>query len=240
MPINTLGEEHVKWSVSGLGHEHWHIHNLDLHIEALPQKSLLVQDTGSDNFGFTQCQLGDLPHWLIQQRIMGWIQFTDKNSYPVDLVSQLSFPKCIVATLPSHFKSDRESLLTSQTLVHPVLGSCIMQMRRTSNQQWVLIAQSTKVMSASYYSCLPLAQSIFLRKRWMMPRHKFGSCHQFGCVIDTRRHVTCITYPSVYYTPKVCIIKPKFCVWAAPRRAWRWWDTSWWGNWAVREKNCTV
>jgi hypothetical protein len=62
MPINTLGEEHVKSSVWGLGHEHWQIHNLDLQIEALPQKSLLVQVTGSDNFGFTQCQLGDLPH----------------------------------------------------------------------------------------------------------------------------------------------------------------------------------
>jgi hypothetical protein len=49
-------------SVSGLCHEHWHIHNLDLHIEALPQKSLLVQVTGSNNFGFTQCQLGDMPH----------------------------------------------------------------------------------------------------------------------------------------------------------------------------------
>jgi hypothetical protein len=42
MPVNTLGEEHVKLSVSGLGHEHWHIHNLDLQIEALAQKSLLV------------------------------------------------------------------------------------------------------------------------------------------------------------------------------------------------------
>jgi hypothetical protein len=172
MPVYKLGEEHVKSSVSGLGHEHWHIHTPDLHIEALPQKSLFVQVTGSDNFGFTQCQLGELPHWLIQQRIMEWIQFTE-NAYPEDLDSELSFPKCLVATLPNHFKSDRESLLTRQTLIHPVLGSCIMQMRRTSNRQWVLIAESTKVMSASYFSSLPLAQSIFLRKGWMMPRHKF-------------------------------------------------------------------
>ncbi len=88
----------------------------------------------------------------------------------------------------------------------------------------------------------PWANPSFWEKDgWWCPDTNFGSCHQFGCVIDTRRHVTRITHPSVYYTPKVCILKPKICVWAAPRCVWWWWDTSCWGNWAVREKKfCTV
>ncbi len=36
---------------------------------------------------------------------------------------------------------------------------------RTLNQQWVLIGDSTKILFASFFSCVPLAQSIFLEKQ---------------------------------------------------------------------------
>jgi hypothetical protein len=55
-------------------------------------------------------------------------------------------------------------------------GKLYLQSARTKtrmlNQQWVLIVHSRKVLFASFYSCVPLTQFIFLRKRWMMPRHK--------------------------------------------------------------------
>jgi hypothetical protein len=36
---------------------------------------------------------------------------------------------------------------------------------RTLNHQWVLIADSTKVLSSSFYSGLPVAQSIFFEEK---------------------------------------------------------------------------
>ncbi len=36
---------------------------------------------------------------------------------------------------------------------------------RTLNHQWVLIAHSTKVLSSSFYSSLPLAQSILFEEK---------------------------------------------------------------------------
>jgi len=41
-----------------------------------------------------------------------------------------------------------------------------------------------------YFPCLPLVESIFLRKRWMIPETKCGSCYGcFWCVMGTRRHI---------------------------------------------------
>jgi hypothetical protein len=51
--------------------------------------------------------------------------------------------------------------------------------------------------SASFFSYLPLAQSIFLRNRWVMPATNFGSCYaHLKCFID----ITCL---------KVCIVRHK-------------------------------
>jgi len=61
---------------------------------------------------------------------------------------------------------------------------------RTLNQQWVLTGDSTKILFASFFSCVPLTQSIFLEKQMNdCPNTKFGSCYaHFECVMDTRRH----------------------------------------------------
>ncbi len=83
------------------------------------------------------------------------------------------------------------------------------------SQQWVLIADSTKVMSSFFHSCLAL-----------------GPIHVFEKKMDDAQTQIWV----LLHTHKVCIIRHKNCVWAAPRCVWAIPDTSWLGNWAVREK----
>jgi hypothetical protein len=65
----------------------------------------------------------------------------------------------------------------------------------------------TKVLHALFFPYLPLAWSIFLKKRWTIPRHCIDATHYrlcvllctFWSVIDARR----------YYRLKICIIGSK-------------------------------
>jgi hypothetical protein len=80
---------------------------------------------------------------------------------------------------------------------------------RTLNQEWVCIAHCTKsiVLFKKQLVVCPLAQSMFLRKRWMMPKHKIWV---FLCTLS------------------VCTIRHKICIRAAIC------VTSWLGNCTVR------
>jgi hypothetical protein len=87
---------------------------------------------------------------------------------------------------------------------------------RMLNQQWVLIVHSTKALFASFYSCVPLTQSIFWRKTWMMPGHKLCVllCVLWACTkhydANTKRHNMPPSVWYMHYTPKACILHTKY------------------------------
>jgi hypothetical protein len=77
---------------------------------------------------------------------------------------------------------------------------------------------------------------LFEKKDRWCPDIKFGSfCAHFGRVIKTKRHNM---PPSVHYIPRACI--HKICVWVASRCVWPSPDTSWSGNWAVKEQRSST
>ncbi len=91
--------------------------------------------------------------------------------------------------------------------------------KRTFNQQSVI----TKVLFASFSSCLPLACSIFSKKIWIMPRHKFWVllCTPWACNIHYQAlynawhplHTQCM-YNK---TQNLCLGNTKMCLVIARR-----------------------
>ncbi len=85
-------------------------------------------------------------------------------------------------------------------------------------QQWVLIADTTKVLSASFFfPWLPKCPT--KHTSWCSPDTSFVPYYtQFGWVVHTLRHSWQVwhnMFHTVYCTPKVCITGPKSCVLAS-------------------------
>jgi hypothetical protein len=75
-----------------------------------------------------------------------------------------------------------------------------------------------------FFSCLPVAQSIFLRRRWIMPNTNFVSCccaclkivclsvHALGVKIDTKRHNMPIISQLICVLVSIMCQKHNMCI----------------------------
>jgi hypothetical protein len=93
-----------------------------------------------------------------------------------------------------YLRSGMADYVISSTTLRDII--CKSWSWRTLNQQWVLLANNTKVRSAWVFFSLncPIAQILkcigwWLDTYWCCPHTNFVSyCTHFGCVMDTRRH----------------------------------------------------